>query len=103
MKQTKIGLGIGDIIGDKHADILRLAAKYGAFNVRVFGSVARGEAQEDSDVDLLVDFKAGTSIFDAVGLWQDLTELLGRPISLVGEDSPDDSFTRRILQDAIAL
>ncbi|MFN8374872.1 MAG: hypothetical protein U0694_18585 [Anaerolineae bacterium] len=50
-EQAKTGLGIKDIIGDKRADILRLAAKYGAFNVRVFGSVARGEARADSDDD----------------------------------------------------
>ena len=69
-------LGVNDLIGDKRNEILRLADKYGAFNVRVFGSVARGEATRTSDVDFLVDLRAGATIFDLIGLWQDLTELL---------------------------
>lgn len=101
--KTKHGLGIKEIIGDKREDILRLAEKHGAFNVRVFGSVARGEARRDSDVDLLVDFTEGTSIFDVVGLWQDLTEMMGRDVSVIGEDSPDDPFMQRILKDAVPL
>ncbi len=101
--QTKHGLGIQDIIGDKRDDILRLAAGYGVRNVRIFGSVARGEARPDSDMDLMVDFSEGSTIFDAVGLWQDLTEMMGRDVSVIGEDSPDDPFMQRILKDAIPL
>jgi predicted nucleotidyltransferase len=101
--QPLTGLGVQDIIGDKRDQILRLAARYGAGNVRVFGSVARGEARPDSDVDLLVDFRDGSTIWDAVGLWQDLQTLLNRKVSLVGEDDPETRFMRRVLQDAVPL
>lgn len=77
---TQTRLGIEDIIGDKREDILRLAAQYGASNVRVFGSVARGEARPDSDVDFIMKFRDDTNIFDMVGLWQDLTDLMGREV-----------------------
>jgi uncharacterized protein len=101
--QPLTGLGIQDIIGDKRDEILRLAARYGANNVRVFGSVARGEARPDSDLDLLVDFQDGSTIWDAVGLWQDLQALLNREVSLVGEDTPETRFMRRALKDAVPL
>jgi len=96
----KVGMGIEDIIGDKRDDVLRLAEKYGAYNVRVFGSVARGEATSDSDVDLLVDFRAGSSIFDMVGLWQDLTELLEREVDLSTEKNLKRWIKTGALKDA---
>src|SRR5258707_11530350 len=83
--QAVTGLGIDEIIGDKRETILRLAAQYGASNVRVFGSVARGEARPDSDVDFLMKFRDDSNIFDLVGLWQDLTELLGREVDLIAD------------------
>ena len=85
--QSKIGLGIEAVIGDKRDAILRLASQYGASNVRVFGSVACGEAREDSDIDFLVSIPPKTSIFELVGLWLDLTELMGREVDLVTDDS----------------
>ncbi len=97
------GLGISDLIGDKRDDILRLAAKYGAYNVRVFGSVARGEARPDSDVDFLVEFQEGTTIWDAVGLWRNLSNLLKREVSVIAEESPDDPFMQSALKDAVPL
>ena len=84
-------------------EILALAEKHGAFNVRVFGSVARGEATPESDVDLLVKYRPGTSLWDAVGLWQDLRELLGCEISLIGEDNRDTRFFRHIKKEAVVL
>lgn len=89
-----------------HRDaILRLAEKHGAYNVRVFGSVARGEATPDSDVDLLVATREGVSIFDLVGLWLDLQDLLGRNVSLVTDDEHPrrERFLRRALKDARPL
>lgn len=83
--------------------ILSLASKYGAYNVRVFGSVARGEAKQGSDVDLLVSVKDGVSVFDLVGLWLDLQELLQQSVSLVPDESSDPHFQARILQDAVPL
>lgn len=62
---TKTGLGIDDIIGDKREAVLELARKHGGFNVRVFGSVARGEARPDSDVDLY-DSVENEKIWEAV-------------------------------------
>lgn len=99
----KVGLGIAEIIGDKRDDILRLAAQHKAYNVRVFGSVARGEARPDSDVDLLVTVGEGVSIFDLVGLWLELQELLGREVSLISDEVSDERFMHRIERDAVAL
>ena len=63
--------------------ILEIAAQYGARNVRVFGSIARGDADADSDIDLLVDLQPGRSLLDHVALWQDLEELLGRKVDVL--------------------
>jgi hypothetical protein len=84
-------------------EILRLAEQHGAYNVRIFGSVARGEATAESDVDLLVDFQEGATIWDAVGLWQDLQELLAREVSLIGDEDQETRFMRRIRKDAVLL
>ena len=79
----------------------RIAAGYGARNVRIFGSLARGDAWAESDVDVLVSFEPGRSLLDLIGLQQDLTELLGRKVDVV--------FRRRtrpwgsILAEAVAL
>jgi predicted nucleotidyltransferase len=101
--QPLTGLGIDEIIGDKREAILRLAAEYGASNVRVFGSVARGEARPDSDVDLLITFPENESIFELVGLWQDMQELIGRDVSLIADAIDDKRFLNRILKDAVPL
>lgn len=84
-------------------EINRLAAQYGASNVRAFGSVARGEAGPDSDIDLLVAFPDNRTIFDLVGLWLDLKDLLGREVSLIRERESDDAFMQRIRRDALSL
>lgn len=97
------GLGIDDIIGDKREAILELAARYGASQVRVFGSVARGEARPDSDVDFLVSFPPDRSIFDLVGLWLDLTDLLGREVDLSTDTSLKPYVRPHALRDAIPL
>jgi uncharacterized protein len=99
--QPVTGLGINDIIGDKREAILELAAKYGATDVRVFGSVARGEARPDSDVDFLVSFPPDRSIFDLVGLWLDLKEMLGREVDLSTDGSIKDYVRPNALKDAV--
>jgi len=68
---------------EKREEILRLAEAHGARNVRVFGSVARAENREDSDVDMLVEFDRGQSLFDLVRLKEDLEELLGVRVDVV--------------------
>jgi len=101
--QIRTGLGIEEMIGEKREAILRLAAQYGASNVRVFGSVARGEARPDSDIDFLVSFPEDKSIFDLVGLWLDIKELMGREVSVVADSIDDKPFLKRILKDALSL
>ncbi len=103
MDQVKHRLGIAEIIGDKRAQIQELARKYGADNVRVFGSVARGEATSNSDIDLLVSFPSDRSIFDLVGLWLDLTDLLGREVDLSTDESLKDYVRPYAMKDAIPL
>jgi len=96
-------VAIDELLMAKRDDILRVAATYGAHNVRVFGSFARGEADGTSDVDLLVDMEPGRSLLDLSGLWVDLTELLGREVDVVTEDSIYWLLKRRILREAVPL
>ena len=91
------------LLAEKRAEILRLAASRGARNVRVFGSAARGEAREDSDIDLLVDVESGRSLLDVVGLWLDLQELLGRKVDLVTEGGVNPHLREKILSEARPL
>ncbi len=87
----------------KREDILRIAASHGAHNVRVFGSVACGEAGRGSDVDFLVDMEPGRSLLDLSGLLADLRELLDREVDVVTEDSLYWLLRRRILKEARPL
>ena len=79
-------MGIPEIIQDRKEQILALAAKYGASNVRIFGSVANGTADENSDIDFLVDLEKGRSLFDLGGLLMDLQELFNRKVDVVTEN-----------------
>jgi predicted nucleotidyltransferase len=85
------------------AKILALAEKYGASNIRVFGSVARGEAQADSDVDFLIDLEPGRSLLDHIGFKQELEDLLGRSVDVAESITLHDLIRDRVLRDAIAL
>jgi predicted nucleotidyltransferase len=87
----------------KRDEILQVCAKYGARNVRVFGSVARGEADEQSDIDLLVEFEPNRSLLDHAGLWVELQELLGVKVDVVSERGLKPRIRQRVLQEAIAL
>ena len=84
-------------------EVLRIAARHGAYNVRVFGSFARGQADADSDVDLLVDLERGRSLFDLGGLLMDLQELLGRQVDVVTANGLRDRIRDRVLREAIPL
>jgi uncharacterized protein len=92
-----------ELIQARREDILRTASQHGAYNVRVFGSVARGNADEQSDLDLLVDMEPGRSLFDLGGLLVDLEELLGCPVDIVTEKGLRDRIRSRVLQEAIPL
>jgi predicted nucleotidyltransferase len=84
-------------------EILRLANQRGARDVRVFGSVARGEANESSDLDLLVAWEPGRSLLDHAGLVQDLQELLGVKVHVGTEKSLHWYVRDRILREATPL
>ena len=92
-----------ELLSTKREDILRIAAKYGASNVRIFGSVAQGEGDEQSDIDLLVDLEPKRSLLDLAGLLVDLEELLGCKVDVVPEDSLRKRIKDRVLKEAIAL
>jgi len=92
-----------ELLRTKREDILRIAARYGAYNVRIFGSVARGEADEQSDIDFLMNMEPGRSLFDLGGLLSDLEDLLGCNVDVVTEDGLRDRIRDRVLKEAIAL
>jgi predicted nucleotidyltransferase len=87
----------------KRDEILQVCAKYGARNVRVFGSVARGEADEQSDIDLLVEFEPNRSLLDYAGLCVELQELLGVKVDVVSDRGLKPRIRQRVLQEAIPL
>ena len=87
----------------RHRDrILAIADKYGAENVRVFGSVARGDASQVSDVDLLVRHRPGTSLMDVAGMYGDLKDLLGCEVDIVSEKTIPP-YAQHIFAEAQAL
>lgn len=78
-------MSLNELLQEKREDILRIAAKRGAYNVRVFGPVARGEADAKSDIDLWIDLEPGRSLFDLGGLLMDFQELLGHKADVLTE------------------
>jgi predicted nucleotidyltransferase len=87
----------------KRDEIIRVATIHGARNIRVFGSVARGEADEKSDVDFLVEMEPGRSLFDLGGLLMDLQDVLGRDVDVVTERGLNPRIRDRVLKEAVAL
>lgn len=99
-------MGIGDTAMDlqqRRNDILRIAAQYGARNLRVFGSVARGDDRAHSDVDLLVDMDPDRSLLDIVALGQDFEELLDRKVDVLTGASLHSTLRERILAESRLL
>ena len=99
-EKTKL---IEDLLREKREEILRIAEKHGARNVRVFGSAACGEAMESSDIDLLIDTAEQTSPWFPAGLIAELEELLGRQVDVVTPDGLYWLLRRRILKEAMPL
>jgi predicted nucleotidyltransferase len=90
-------------LGNRRRDILRIAARHGARNVRLFGSVARGEDHPQSDLDLLVEMEPDRSLLDLVALGQELEELLDRKVDVLTETSLHRALRDRILAEARPL
>ena len=96
-------MSIGKPLVEKRDQILEIAARHGAHNVRVFGSVARGEASPDSDVDLLVDVGPTHSRWFPAGLVLELETLLDREVDVVTEDALHWYIRDRVLEEAVPL
>lgn len=96
-------MGIKEVIGAKRDEVLQLASARGARKVRVFGSVARGDAGAESDVDFLVDLDDERTLFDLGHLLLDLEELLGRKVDLVLEEALHPYIRKRVLREAVEL
>ncbi len=92
-----------ELLKAKREEILRVCTKYGAYNVRVFGSVARGEPDEQSDIDLIVDFEPGHSLLDHAGLWLELQDLLGVKVDVVSSRGIKPRIRERVSQEAVSL
>jgi predicted nucleotidyltransferase len=91
------------LLQTRRSDILGAAARHGARNVRVFGSVARGDARPDSDIDILVDLEPGRSLFDLGGLLYDLQALLGVDVDVVTEKGLRPRIRAQVIREAIPL
>lgn len=96
-------MGVDELLKEKREQILKIAAKHGARNVRVFGSVARGEADEKSDIDFLVELEPGRSLLDHAALLVELEELLGHRVDVVTERGLRPRVRDRVLREAVAL
>ena len=96
-------MDITQILETKKEDILQIAAKHGARNVRVFGSVARGEARPESDVDLLVEVGPDRTPFFPGGLIADLEDLLGKKVQVVTREDLHWYIRDRVLEEAVPL
>ena len=96
-------MGIDDLLGARREEVLWLAAQHGARNVRVFGSVARGEADATSDLDFLIELEPGRNLLDMGGLLMDLQSVLRRPVDVISEKGLRPSIRARVLREAVLL
>jgi predicted nucleotidyltransferase len=94
---------IEELLKEKREEILCIAAKHGARNVRVFGSVARGEANQISDVDFLVEMEPGRSLLDLGGLQMELEMLLGCRVDVVTVRGLKERVRERVLREAVPV
>ncbi|WP_241254523.1 nucleotidyltransferase family protein [Brevibacillus sp. SYP-B805] len=87
----------------KRNEILQIASRHGAKNLRIFGSQVKETAQKDSDIDVLVEFEEGRSLLDRIALIQDLEDLLGMKVDVVSEKALHPVIRDQILQEAVPL
>lgn len=96
-------MAVSEEINLKRSEIRRIAQIHGASNIRIFGSVARGDERTDSDIDFLIDVAAKTSPWFPVGLIQDLELLLGRRVEIVTERGLNKDLRERVLSEAVPV
>jgi predicted nucleotidyltransferase len=94
---------VGDTIREKREAIIRIAGSHGATEVRLIGSVARGEARPDSDIDLLVTWSEGASLLDQAALMLELEKLLGRKVDIASDGWVKPAIRESVYRDAVAL
>lgn len=92
-----------ELVKEKQAEIVRTARTHGALKLSLFGSVVRGEDSANSDIDFLVEFEEGRTLFDLIRLKQQLETLLGKPVDLVTEKSVHPLLRESILAEAVQV
>jgi len=96
-------MAIDRALQSRREEILSIAERYGARNVRVFGSRARGEGRPDSDIDILVTVRDHASLLELVAIKQDLEDLLGSTVHVVTEDAISPYIREQVLGEAVTL
>ncbi|MBI2066614.1 MAG: nucleotidyltransferase family protein [Deltaproteobacteria bacterium] len=96
-------LEIKNILETNRNQVMGLARRHGAKNIRIFGSVARGEAQLDSDIDLLVEMESGRTLLDLVSFWQEIEDLLGRKVDVLTDGGISPYLKDQIYSEAVPL
>jgi predicted nucleotidyltransferase len=96
-------MALEPMLNEKRDEIKRIALEHGAYNVRVFGSMARGDAGPESDVDLLIDVGSSPSSWFPAGLIVDLEDLLGRRVQVVTENALNPHLRERVLSEAMTI
>jgi len=94
---------ISKVLSNKREEILRITAAHGAKDLRVFGSVSRGDATDKSDLDLLINLEPGRTLLDIIAIKQDLEDLLGCAVDVVTENAVSPYIREQILKEAISL
>lgn len=96
-------MGVKELLQERREEIIRIAESHGARNVRVFGSVARGDADDASDIDFLVELEPGRTLLDMGGLLMDLRDLLGRDVDVFTAGTLRPRVRERALREAVNL
>ena len=96
-------MNVGELLANKRNQILKISASHGARDIRVFGSVSRGDATEKSDIDILIKLEPGRSLLDIVAIKQDLEDLLGYNVDVVTEDGVSPYIRDQVLNEAAIL